>query len=79
MIFETLQEAISEQMNKSLSEITMDTTFKDDLGADSLDIIQIIIGLEKKFDILFENDDAANLTTVRDAVEYIKKVIDEKR
>ena len=52
-------------------EITMDTTFVDDLGADSLDIFQIIMGIEDAFDIEIENEDAEKIATVGDAVEQI--------
>ena len=51
---------------------TEDTTFVDDLGADSLDIFQIIMGIEETFDIEIDNDDAEQISTVGDAVEQIK-------
>jgi len=50
----------------------METTFVDDLGADSLDLFQIIMGIEEEFDIEIENEDAENIKTVGDAVEQIK-------
>ena len=50
----------------------MDTTFVDDLGADSLDIFQIIMGIEEAFDIEIANEDAESIVTVGDAVEQIK-------
>ena len=53
-------------------DITEDTTFVDDLGADSLDIFQIIMGIEETFDIEIDNDDAEKIATVGDAVEQIK-------
>ena len=53
-------------------EITMETKFVDDLGADSLDIFQIIMGIEEAFDIEIDNDDAEKIVTVGDAVEQIK-------
>jgi len=73
MEFEKVKEIIAEQMSISEDEISMETSFTDDLGADSLDIFQIISELEENFDIEFENDDAENIKTVGDAVEYIKK------
>lgn len=73
MEFEKVKQIIAEQMSISEDEITMETSFTDDLGADSLDIFQIISELEENFDIEFENDDAENIKTVGDAVEYIKK------
>ena len=54
------------------NEITMDSTFVDDLGADSLDIFQIIMGIEEEFDIEIPQEVAENITSVADAVEQIK-------
>ena len=53
----------------------MDTTFIDDLGADSLDVFQIIMGIEEEFDIEIANEDAESIVTVADAVEQISKAI----
>lgn len=75
MEFEKLQKIISEVLNVDTDEITMDTTFVDDLGADSLDLFQIIMGIEEEFDIEIENEDAENILTVGDAVEQIKNAI----
>ncbi len=72
MEFEKVKEIIAEQMSISTDEISMETSFADDLGADSLDIFQIISELEESFDIEFDNEDAENIKTVGDAVEYIK-------
>ena len=72
MEFEKLQEIIAEVLNVDVEEITMDTTFVDDLGADSLDIFQIIMGLEEEFDIEIANEEAEKIVTVGDAVEQIK-------
>ena len=73
MEFEKLQKIISEVLNIEPDEITMDTTFVDDLGADSLDVFQIIMGIEEEFDIEIANDAAEKIVTVKDAVEQIKK------
>ena len=75
MEFEKLQKIVAEILNVDPNEITMDTTFIDDLGADSLDVFQIIMGIEEEFDIEIANEDAENIVTVRDAVEQIKKAI----
>lgn len=75
MEFEKLKKIISEVLNVDEDEITMDTTFVDDLGADSLDIFQIIMGIEEEFDIEIANEDAENIVTVNDAVEQIKNAI----
>ena len=73
MEFEKLQEIIADVLNVNADEITMETKFVDDLGADSLDIFQIIMGIEEAFDIEIDNDDAEKIVTVGDAVEQIKK------
>ncbi|NLY48845.1 MAG: acyl carrier protein [Clostridiales bacterium] len=75
MEFEKLQKIISEVLNVDPDEITMETTFVDDLGADSLDLFQIIMGIEEEFDIEISNEDAENIVTVGDAVEKIKNAI----
>jgi len=75
MEFEKLKKIIAEVLNVDEEEITMETTFMDDLGADSLDIFQIIMGLEEEFDIEIANEEAENIVTVADAVEQIKKAL----
>ena len=75
MEFEKLQQIISEVLNVDAEEITMDTTFVDDLGADSLDIFQIIMGIEEEFDIEIANEDAEKIVTVGDAVEQLKNAL----
>lgn len=72
MEFEKLQKIISEVLNVDADEITMETTFVDDLGADSLDLFQIIMGIEEEFDIEIANEEAEKILTVGDAVEQIK-------
>ena len=76
MEFEKLQEIIAEVLNVSTEDITMETTFVDDLGAASLDIFQIIMGIEEEFDIEIVNDEAEKITTVGDAVEQIRKAVE---
>ncbi len=75
MEFEKLREIIAEVLNVDPEEITMDTTFVDDLGADSLDVFQIIMGIEEEFDIEISNEDAEKIVTVGDAVEQIKNAV----
>ena len=75
MEFEKLQEISAEVLNVDPEEITMDTTFVDDLGADSLDVFQIIMGIEEEFDIEISNEDAEKIVTVGDAVEQIKNAV----
>ena len=75
MEFEKLKKIIAEVLNVDEEEITADTTFVYDLGADSLDIFQIIMGLEEEFDIEIPNEEAEKIVTVGDAVEQIKNAL----
>ena len=75
MEFEKLKKIIAEVLNVDEEEITMETTFVDDLGADSLDVFQIIMGLEEEFDIEIPNEAAEQIVTVGDAVEQIKNAL----
>jgi acyl carrier protein len=72
MEFEKLKKVIADVLNVDEDEITMETTFEDDLGADSLDVFQIIMGIEEEFDIEIKNEDAEKIVSVADAVEQIK-------
>lgn len=72
MEFEKLQEIIADVLNVEKGDITEDTRFKDDLGADSLDIFQIIVGIEETFGLEIDDEDAEKIVTVGDAVEQIK-------
>lgn len=74
MEFEKIRAIIAEQLGIDEGKITEETSFADDLGADSLDVFQIISELEDEFGIEFDNDDAEKIRTVGDAVEYIKKL-----
>lgn len=75
MEFEKLQHIISEVLNVSEDDITMASTFVDDLGADSLDIFQIVMGIEEEFDIEIPSEAAESIVSVSDAVEQIKSAI----
>ena len=75
MEFEKLQGIIAEVLNIEPEDVTMAATFVDDLGADSLDIFQIIMGIEEEFDIEISNEDAEKIVTVGDAVEQIKNAV----
>lgn len=72
MEFEQVKRVLAEQLGVDESVITLDSSFVDDLGADSLDIVELIMGLETEFDIEIPDEDAEKITTVGDAVEYIK-------
>ena len=76
MEFEKLQEIIADVLNVQKDEIRPETTFVDDLGADSLDIFQIIMGMEEEFDIEIDNEEAEKIVTVQDAVDQIKKAVE---
>ena len=76
MEFEKLLAIIADVFNVPKDDITPETTFVDDLGADSLDIFQIIMGIEEEFDIEIDNEEAEKITTVQDAVEQIKKAVE---
>ncbi|MBO7402393.1 MAG: acyl carrier protein [Lachnospiraceae bacterium] len=76
MEFEKLKKIIAEVLTVDEEEITLDTRFTDDLGADSLDVFQIIMGIEEEFGIEISNEDAENIVTVGDAVEKIKNAAD---
>lgn len=75
MEFEKLKKIIAEVLNVDPDEITMETTFQDDLGADSLDVYQIIMGIEEEFDIEIPAETAEQVNTVEDAVEMIKNAV----
>lgn len=74
MEFEKIQSIIAEVLNVEKEDITMETTFVDDLGADSIDVVQIIMGIEEEFGITIPEDAADKIVTVGDAVEQIKNV-----
>ncbi|EGN47332.1 acyl carrier protein [Lachnospiraceae bacterium 1_1_57FAA] len=72
----SFKKIIAEVLNLSEEEIRPDSTFVDDLGADSLDVFQIIMGIEEEFDIEIDNEEAEKITTVQDAVDQIKKAVE---
>ena len=76
MEFEKLKDIIADVLNVQKDEIKPETTFVDDLGADSLDIFQIIMGIEEEFDIEIDNEEAEKIVTVQDAVDQIKKAVE---
>lgn len=75
MEFEKLQKIIAEVLNVAEDEIVLETKFVDGLGADSLDIFQIIMGIEEEFDIEIANEEVEKIVTVSDAVEQIKSAL----
>ena len=75
MEFAKIKEIIVDVLNVSEEDITMDTTFVDDLGADSLDVFQIIMGIEETFDVEIDNEEVEKIVTVGDAAEQIKNAL----
>ena len=75
MEFERIKKIIADVMNVDASEITMETTFVDDLGADSLDVFQIIMGIEEEFSIEVPTEKAEDIKTVGQAVEMIRQAL----
>lgn len=77
MIFEKLAALIAEQFNVDADSITMDTSFTDDLNADSVDIVDLSMALEEEFGIdELEEEEASSITTVGDLVRFLKNKID---
>ena len=74
MIFEKVQQALASQFEMDPETITMDTDLIDDIGADSLDVVELIMSLEDEFGIAISDEDAAQLYTVRRIVEYLEKL-----
>ena len=72
MIFEKVREIIADQLGVDEEEISSDARFIEDLGADSLDLVELIMALEEEFDLEIPDEDAEKISTVGDAVEYIK-------
>ncbi len=77
MEFEKIRKIIAEQLHHPEENITEETSFQDDLGADSIDIFQIIMALEEEFELEISNEDAEGISTVGDVVEYVKEHITE--
>ena len=71
--FERVKSVIADQLGVDEDTITMESSFVDDLGADSLDIVELIMGLESEFDLEIPDDQAEKISTVGDAVNYIKE------
>ncbi len=72
-VFEKIKAIIVEQLGVSETAVTMEASFIDDLGADSLDIVELVMALEEEFDLEIPDADAEKVVTVGDVVEYIKE------
>ena len=72
-VFEKVKEIIVEQLGVAETSVEMESSFIDDLGADSLDIVELVMALEEEFDMEIRDSDAEKVVTVGDVVEYIKE------
>lgn len=70
---EKVKEIVAEQLGVDESEITEDSSFVDDLGADSLDTVELVMALEEEFGIEIPDEDAEKISTVKDAITYIEE------
>ncbi len=77
MVFEKVKEIIVNQLGIDADDITLNSSFIEDLGADSLDIVELIMALESEFDLEIPEEEAENVSTVGDVVDYIKANADE--
>ncbi len=73
MIFEKVQQLIAEQMGIDESKITLETDIIKDLGADSLDIVEMLMKVEAEWDVVVDDEDVEGLKTIKGVVEYIEK------
>ncbi len=69
--FERVKKVIVDQLEVNPEEVTMEASFIDDLGADSLDVVELVMGLEEEFEVEIPDDDAEKIKTVQQAVNYI--------
>jgi len=72
VVFEKIRDIIVEQLGVDEGEVTLESKFIDDLGADSLDIVELIMALEEEFDMEIPDEEAEKISTVGDVVEYLK-------
>ncbi|MBE6064290.1 acyl carrier protein [Clostridium cochlearium] len=77
MILDKVRDIISEQLGVDPEEIKMESSFVDDLGADSLDVVELIMALETEFDLEIADEDAEKVATVGDVVEYLRNHVED--
>jgi acyl carrier protein len=68
---ERVKKIIAEKLSVDLEEVVPDASFVDDLGADSLDLVELIMSMEEEFDTDISDEDAEQITTVKDAIAYV--------
>lgn len=78
-VTEKVKSIISEQLGVKQEEVTPEASFIDDLGADSLDTVELVMALEEEFGVEIPDEDAEKITTVGDAVRYIEEKADDKQ
>ena len=71
-MLEKMKEIIAEQLSVDESEIELSSNFKDDLGADSLDLFELVMALEEEYDVEIPSEELENIATVEDVIEYLK-------
>lgn len=72
-MLEKLQEVVAEKLGVEVSQVTPEASFTEDLGADSLDLFEVVMGLEEEFGVSIDNEDLDQIKTVQDAIDYIEK------
>jgi acyl carrier protein len=74
-IIEKIQKIISEQLDVAKEDVVPEASFVDDLGADSLDQVELIMAMEEEFDVSIPDEEAEKILTVQDAIDYVNKVL----
>ncbi|NLL93240.1 MAG: acyl carrier protein [Clostridiales bacterium] len=72
-MFEKIKEIVAEQLSCNADDISMETNFKDDLGADSLDLFELVMALEEEYDVEIPSDDLNEINTVEEVINYLKE------
>ena len=78
MVLEKIKEIVAVQFNVDIDELDQETSFKDTLNADSLDLVELVMALEDEFDLEVEDDGVEAIKTIGDAVEFITKALGEE-
>ncbi|MBW1666609.1 MAG: acyl carrier protein [Deltaproteobacteria bacterium] len=76
-ISEKVKKIICEQLDVAEEDVVPDASFVDDLGADSLDQVELIMAMEEEFNVSISDEEAEKITTVQDAIDYVKKALGE--
>lgn len=76
MVFEKIKQMLADQLDANIDDMTMETRIGEDLGADSLDVVELLMAIEEEFDVEIPDEDIEALKTIGDVVEYIQNKID---